>query len=168
MNYKNLLTLILFTGYRTFSMELAELPLIPLEEELKILLSGGNEFMEEEPSSCQNAALLNPATVIVAANNRILTSSNKSECSICKKFITEAHLKRHMKTHSECKQCGVFFVQKTNLIRHIKTKHSNNKPFKCEECDSIFSRSDCFNKHVKSCKGRKILGRFWHQVNLSK
>ena len=146
MNYKNLLTLTLFTGFGAFAMEL---PPIPLEEELGLLLSAGNEFMEEVYPPCQNAALPNPPAVIAAANNHILTSSNKLECSICKRIVTKVHLKRHMKTHSECEQCGQFFVQKTNLIRHMKTVHTNNKPFQCKECDATFSRSDGLTDHMQ-------------------
>ena len=40
------------------------------------------------------------------------------------------------------------FIQKDELTRHLR-KHSGDKPYKCENCDKSFSRSDHLQLHSK-------------------
>ncbi|ABN64265.2 C2H2 zinc finger protein, partial [Scheffersomyces stipitis CBS 6054] len=50
--------------------------------------------------------------------------------------------------------CGKKFTRKDYLARH-ELNHTNEKPYKCEQCQFSFTRSDLLNKHFKSQSHRK-------------
>ncbi|KZT42703.1 hypothetical protein SISSUDRAFT_979905 [Sistotremastrum suecicum HHB10207 ss-3] len=51
----------------------------------------------------------------------------------------------------EVKQCGKRFSRGEHLKRHIRSIHTNEKPFKCpfHSCDKYFSRFDNLTQHQK-------------------
>ncbi|CAB1414573.1 unnamed protein product [Pleuronectes platessa] len=49
----------------------------------------------------------------------------------------------------QCKQCGVSFTQKGNLLRHIKL-HTGEKPFKCPFCSYACRRRDALTGHLRT------------------
>lgn len=63
------------------------------------------------------------------------------------------HLKQHVKTHC-CSLCNTVFARKSDLQRHIQTKHSEGHSHFCpfEDCDrSIegYPRKDKLDEHIK-------------------
>ena len=50
-----------------------------------------------------------------------------------------------------CEICGVTFTTRSNLLRHAKSKHSNeNVLFTCELCDRVFTRNYDLKRHINS------------------
>ncbi|EIN09938.1 hypothetical protein PUNSTDRAFT_67138 [Punctularia strigosozonata HHB-11173 SS5] len=43
--------------------------------------------------------------------------------------------------------CGKAFVRKHDLTRHIKGKHTDDRPFECDTCHKTYSRKDELNQH---------------------
>ena len=60
---------------------------------------------------------------------------------------------------NKCNQCSKSYTTKTNLKRHIRVEHDQQKPFKCEICLKRFSHRWCQNNHTKKCSQKfdKIL-----------
>merc|ERR1712030_136215 len=83
-------------------------------------------------------------------------------CEICSyKALTSYILKRHQSTHSSptvpCTYCEKMFHNSVNLIRHLKTIHTEMKdqPFQCEECGKGFSVNITYKAHLNMHKGIK-------------
>ena len=49
-----------------------------------------------------------------------------------------------------CEICQSCYKQKSDLNKHIRTVHENEKPFKCEICHSCFGRKSNLNRHKKN------------------
>lgn len=95
--------------------------------------------------------------------HRKIHISNSLYCSLCdKKFMTEAGLKYHLKTHNniqdyKCPYCEKKFTASTNLSAHIKARHTKDKPFSCMICDRQFSTKGHLQKHGLSHEEKKCL-----------
>ena len=48
-----------------------------------------------------------------------------------------------------CNDCAATFTQKTNLTRHIKSKHQATN-FKCKKCEFTTTRKDKLKTHIES------------------
>ncbi|KAL7643321.1 UNVERIFIED_CONTAM: hypothetical protein RMT77_006613 [Armadillidium vulgare] len=74
------------------------------------------------------------------------------ECSHCKcKFATERLLKDHVRrhvNHYKCPHCEMTCTTKATMEAHIKYRHTNNKPFKCPECNKRFKLQYDVVKHL--------------------
>ncbi|ODV76899.1 uncharacterized protein CANTADRAFT_24158 [Suhomyces tanzawaensis NRRL Y-17324] len=49
-----------------------------------------------------------------------------------------------------CSECDKQFKRSEHLKRHIRSVHSNIRPFHCKYCDKKFSRSDNLAQHLKT------------------
>ena len=47
-----------------------------------------------------------------------------------------------------CNTCGHRFKEKSLLLRHYRTVHSNNKEYQCSVCFSRFNRLDSLRRHM--------------------
>ena len=91
-----------------------------------------------------------------------LTGKLGNTCDVCSKsYGRKDHLMRHMRTtHSElrpfvCRVCAQTFSRKDRLLRHEKI-HSGVPQFSCDLCDKCFIRRDSLKKHSRThCKKAK-------------
>ena len=68
------------------------------------------------------------------------------------------NLKKHLKLHLEikpykCDECEMSYSRSDHLQRHLITHSSDPKPFPCELCIQRFSNKSHLNRHVKNIHG---------------
>ncbi|XP_067676881.1 myoneurin-like [Haliotis asinina] len=87
--------------------------------------------------------------------------TGKLKCPGCSAtFETSDDLQNHIETSSEhnafrCTQCGVAYIRKSNLTRHMRTVHSNAFHLKCRSCNIVTKterelRNHCLEVHNNS------------------
>ena len=54
--------------------------------------------------------------------------------------------KRKKKKH-ECHLCEKSYTSKHNLDLHMRTQHSNKRPYKCNDCEKNFKDPTVFKRH---------------------
>uniref|UniRef100_A0A8D9AT90 Zinc finger protein 527 n=1 Tax=Cacopsylla melanoneura TaxID=428564 RepID=A0A8D9AT90_9HEMI len=75
-------------------------------------------------------------------------------CKFCSKcFKQEAHLKLHIRTHSDyrpfaCTYCGKCFRLKAILNQHLRL-HTGEKPYECETCGEKFRQMTTLKLHMR-------------------
>ncbi|KAL1451196.1 hypothetical protein WDU94_003480 [Cyamophila willieti] len=79
-------------------------------------------------------------------------------CAYCiKSFKQQAHLKQHMRIHSdekpyECSYCGRRFRQRAVLNQHVRL-HTGEKPYVCVQCGNAFRQLTNLKSHLNTCTG---------------
>ncbi|KAI5716917.1 hypothetical protein M8J76_014568 [Diaphorina citri] len=75
-------------------------------------------------------------------------------CDYCNKcFKQEAHLKQHVRIHTDdrpygCTYCGKAFRQKAVLNQHVRL-HTGEKPYSCETCGEKFRQMTTLKLHAR-------------------
>lgn len=75
------------------------------------------------------------------------------QCPTCSRFFQKRyHMKNHQKIHNglklhECQLCQKRYTNKTNLDRHIRVTHHNEKKYACQECGKSFSQLAILRQH---------------------
>lgn len=69
------------------------------------------------------------------------------------RFFSSSDRKIHMRKHLgekpyECAQCPEAFISQYLLTTHIRTKHSDHRPFSCDACGKSFKFATSYNKHL--------------------
>ena len=94
----------------------------------------------------------------------------------CKVFSVKYFKKYHLRScgnESTTLSCDICkknsFVNKTTLTNHMRSFHSNEKPFECEYCKRKFARSESlskhrFRKHGRNKKGAKVEKNFYCKI----
>ena len=83
--------------------------------------------------------------------------ARRFHCAECSSppFMTRSDLNAHErgvhgKRRYECETCHKQFTQKGSLTRHMKTVHSDKRPFVCEQyCGKAFKTRSDLKKHVR-------------------
>lgn len=93
--------------------------------------------------------------------NRQKREGDLFTCDICNKsYKKKDHLKGHIITHSEknfiCEQCGNKFHNTSNLRRHVRLRHSNDRPFACHLCVFRTKTNYSLKVHLRSHFNEKI------------
>lgn len=57
--------------------------------------------------------------------------------------------KQYSKNNTVCKECGEIFPRNSDLIKHIRQKHSKEYRFSCDECNRSFVRKSQLALHQK-------------------
>ncbi|KAK3095195.1 hypothetical protein FSP39_011343 [Pinctada imbricata] len=95
------------------------------------------------------------------------------ECKICsRRFSQVGNFHNHMKLHSEkvcvCGICKLECADSYELQRHMRTTHTGNMPYKCNECDREFSQYNNLRRHLRVHSGKSykchICGRTFNEI----
>ena len=84
----------------------------------------------------------------------------RHKCSQCPKtYFIEKQLKVHVSmTHTSlklCELCDFTTPRGERLRRHMKIKHSDVRPFKCDQCDLSFKMNFMLRKHKVTHTGER-------------
>ncbi|KAF9903534.1 hypothetical protein EC991_003739 [Linnemannia zychae] len=84
------------------------------------------------------------------------------QCKVCDKtFSRPFNLRSHRATHAGVKPfvcthedeksevCGWSFARRHDLERHVRSRHSSEKLYKCKTCPIQCGRSDAFKRHLQ-------------------
>ncbi|XP_044739018.1 zinc finger protein 501-like [Chrysoperla carnea] len=81
-----------------------------------------------------------------------ITERKSYECEACNvKFENKKNYEKHLKTHKQlyiCPICGEQKSSKARLKQH-SFKHSDEKPYKCEKCNTQFKHPHNYRRHLK-------------------
>jgi len=91
--------------------------------------------------------------------------NGKFECEICNKFYSKkSNLKRHMQTkHSSkkpfiCRFCGAGRSRMEDMKHHMIRAHPDQKlPYECENCKGLFKEYHMLHHHKRSKKCKNLL-----------
>ena len=89
------------------------------------------------------------------------------KCDICDmKFFVDTQRKRHVKRHKDlsppdiskpyiCRRCNFYFANKEELRSHLKSEHSGNKIYSCEQCGLVLASKSIYKRHMLLHVGEK-------------
>lgn len=124
----------------------------------------GTHFKTREALSEHQEA--HSRTLITTAKNEGLFECSWQDCDRkeVKKFKSLAALKKHLKQHVRGQwclhgNCNAAFSRKSDLERHVQTKHSSDRTYLCpvDTCDRSvdgFKRKDKLDDHIKKVHAR--------------
>ncbi|XP_056094522.1 gastrula zinc finger protein XlCGF49.1-like [Rhinichthys klamathensis goyatoka] len=81
-------------------------------------------------------------------------------CSECGMFyVHKSDLNKHMKSHTgenlfTCTQCGKSFTRKSTLNRHTR-EHTGERPYTCSQCGKSFVHKGHLKIHMRVHTGEK-------------
>ncbi len=83
---------------------------------------------------------------------------------------------RAKKVKDPCTYCGKLVPKGLPMTEHVKSKHENDTPFKCEQCPRAYATVSFLRTHVISvhrkmtCKicGKEICNKFWYRRHMAK
>ncbi|XP_071957799.1 histone H4 transcription factor-like [Antedon mediterranea] len=74
------------------------------------------------------------------------------QCSHCSKvYATERLLRDHIRSHInnyKCPHCEMTCPAPSGVLKHIRWRHSNEKPFPCQYCDLSFKTMSALRYHL--------------------
>lgn len=95
--------------------------------------------------------LLPPNAVGNQNHQQNVTRRKRTSMSKPKAIVSTSPLDGEEKPF-KCDQCNKAFRRSEHLKRHVRSVHSTERPFHCQFCDKKFSRSDNLSQHLKTHK----------------
>ncbi|KAL5022190.1 hypothetical protein ScPMuIL_001345 [Solemya velum] len=93
-----------------------------------------------------------------SGNNAVEKNQNCEECG--KEYKSKRALRRHvMNVHQflrySCDLCSKSFTGKESLYHHKRGMHSDDKPYKCEQCGASFNFNHSYKLHLLKHSGQR-------------
>ncbi|XP_055301583.1 zinc finger protein 501-like isoform X2 [Sitodiplosis mosellana] len=100
-------------------------------------------------------------------------NGRRYDCYLCQlNYFQQCNLKRHIRSkHTgeksfKCAVCGKKFCEKSDLKRHLAT-HAKPRPIRCAKCWKLFKEEDKKNAHEGQCN-RRLYQCYLCKVNANK
>lgn len=104
----------------------------------------------KQDASAEETLSIPDSTAAASGCNTVFLSTDTAATSVQpvarrgrKQFLTDDPSETFV-----CTCCSRSFRRKAHLIRHYRSLHTHDKPFKCDECSKKFSRSDNLSMHA--------------------
>ena len=77
---------------------------------------------------------------------------------------------------ANCPHCGKLVVKGTQMTEHVKSKHENDTPYKCNECTKSFGTDTFLRQHIQQVHRRlkcnicekEICNKLWFKRHMAK
>ncbi|XP_037082100.1 uncharacterized protein LOC119102747 [Pollicipes pollicipes] len=100
-------------------------------------------------------------------------------CKVCHRQLKVTNIRQHMLTHTgmrpfKCEICSAAFTRRSDVFRHVKILHQQEKPFKCVKDGKEFSDRKGLKAHMEQHKRPALFackvcdfrfGKFEYYVN---
>lgn len=134
-------------------------------ERHKYELTGYNKC-KDVPTECHQIKVQSTLKKVrneTGTTHSLLNNSTKThQCELCQKsFFSRCEkcdksfptLHKHLLTHSEekpfkCTECDMCFSEPSGLQIHLQTTHTDEEPYKCTICDKYFLQKNAFKVHM--------------------
>nr|XP_039271812.1 zinc finger and BTB domain-containing protein 24-like [Styela clava] len=112
---------------------------------------------------CKECAFYSHRHSNLIRHTKIHTDERPYQCHLCERaFRTNTLLRNHINTHTGVKpykcaepDCVMAFVTSGELTRHIRYRHTHEKPFKCTLCDYASVEISKLRRHFRSHTGER-------------
>ncbi len=89
---------------------------------------------------------------------------------------TECALKKQAHVKQTCTYCGKQIYRGTQMTEHVKSKHENDTPYKCDQCPKSFGTNTFLRQHITqvhrklTCNlcGKEICNKLWFKRHMAK
>ncbi|XP_072930939.1 uncharacterized protein [Epargyreus clarus] len=125
------------------------------------LAKNAGKFGMRSKFSCNLCTYASHRRYLLLRHMKSHSDERPHRCSVCDRgFKTIASLQNHMNMHNGvkpycCKYCNIPFTTSGELVRHVRYKHTHEKPHKCSECDYASVELSKLRRHVRCHTGER-------------
>ncbi len=84
--------------------------------------------------------------------------------------------KKYPKPKEPCIHCGKMVYKGKTMFEHVKSKHENDTPFKCDQCPRAYATESYLRQHINSVHrklkchvcGKEVCNKLWFKRHLAK
>ncbi|KAF9926667.1 hypothetical protein FBU30_003780 [Linnemannia zychae] len=129
---------------------------------MKELKRGQSDYRPPQRPRRRRLTSEEDARVVIEETKEGTNSKPRYQCKVCDKtFSRPFNLRSHRATHAGVKPflcthedeknevCGWSFARRHDLERHVRSRHSGEKLYKCKTCPIQCGRSDAFKRHLQ-------------------
>ncbi|XP_059148753.1 uncharacterized protein LOC131935988 isoform X2 [Physella acuta] len=115
-----------------------------------------SEFQYDEVSE-NNSTIGSESSENKPVKSSKIKQAGSYHCKECPKtFLSKVLYRRHVRSHSsgyQCDKCGKTLKTKDSLYHHQRGLHSEDKPYKCKQCNATFNFHHSYKLHIQRHRG---------------